>query len=183
MKTIKKFLGYILIASVSFIVLHFIYNNTKAPSSISDTTAIKVTTEAPKMDCVKDETKLLFEASKDIEGRPEKTINLLADCIKETNNQQYLDLTKKARDIATKNNLTQAKLAEKSEKERKTKAKKNGIDIGYTAQQVLESSWGKPSQVNTTTNKYGSREQWVYRGQGKSGYVYLENGIVTSIQN
>lgn len=183
MKTIKKFLGYILIAGISFLVLNFIYDYNKTSSSIPDTAVIRATSEAPKIDCVKDEAKLLIEASKDIEGRPEKTINLLADCVKETNNQQYIDLTKKAKDIATKNNLAQVKLSEKSEKERKIKAKKEGIDIGYTAQQVLESSWGKPTKVNTTTNKYGSREQWVYRGQGKSGYVYLENGVVTSIQN
>ena len=36
MKTIKKFLGYILIAGISFLVLNFIYDYNKTSSSIPD---------------------------------------------------------------------------------------------------------------------------------------------------
>jgi hypothetical protein len=92
-------------------------------------------------------------------------------------------LTKPIWELTKEEQAEQAKTAANLEKLRKAKAKKVGIEIGYTAKQVVESSWGKPTQVNTTTNKYGTREQWVYRGQGKNGYVYLENGIVTSVQN
>lgn len=38
---------------------------------------------------------------------------------------------------------------------------------------------GEPDSVNRTTTKYGVSEQWVY---GNSRYVYLKDGIVTSIQ-
>jgi hypothetical protein len=51
--------------------------------------------------------------------------------------------------------------------------------IGMTTEKLLQSKkWGKPSDINKTTTKYGVSEQWVY----SRGYVYLEDGIVTSIQ-
>jgi hypothetical protein len=58
--------------------------------------------------------------------------------------------------------------------------KKQGVSIGMSQQDVLDSSWGRPERVNRTTNAYGVREQWVYGG---SGYLYFENGTLTSIQN
>lgn len=51
--------------------------------------------------------------------------------------------------------------------------------IGMTADEVKMSKWGEPGKINTTTTKYGTSEQWVY----SQGYIYLENGIVTAIQN
>ena len=56
-----------------------------------------------------------------------------------------------------------------------------GVKIGDTADFVIKkSSWGKPKEVHTTTTKYGSHEQWVY---GDGNYLYLDNGVVTAIQN
>lgn len=51
--------------------------------------------------------------------------------------------------------------------------------IGMTASEVEASSWGKPKKKNITEYAWGTKEQWVYSGYR---YVYLENGIVTSIQ-
>lgn len=51
--------------------------------------------------------------------------------------------------------------------------------IGMTSSEVKNSTWGSPDKINKTTTAYGVREQWVY-GNGK--YIYLENGIVTAIQ-
>lgn len=51
--------------------------------------------------------------------------------------------------------------------------------IGMSKNEVKNSSWGSPQKVNTTTNKYGTSEQWVY-GNGK--YLYFNDGILTSIQ-
>lgn len=62
----------------------------------------------------------------------------------------------------------------------KAQAKKEGVSIGMTKEQVLASSWGKPEKINTTTNRYGSHEQWVY---GSGGYLYFDNDKLTSIQN
>lgn len=50
--------------------------------------------------------------------------------------------------------------------------------IGMTEDEVLASSWGRPSSRNTTTTKGGIHEQWVYR----RGYLYFDNGILTAIQ-
>ncbi|QAA34088.1 ankyrin repeat domain-containing protein [Clostridium manihotivorum] len=52
--------------------------------------------------------------------------------------------------------------------------------IGMSAEEVEKSSWGKPKSVNRTTTKLGTKEQWVYSGDC---YIYLENGIVTAIQD
>ncbi|OME54136.1 hypothetical protein BSK59_16280 [Paenibacillus odorifer] len=51
--------------------------------------------------------------------------------------------------------------------------------IGMTEEKVLLSNWGKPKDINRTTTKYGVDEQWVYSG---NRYVYLEDGIVTAVQ-
>lgn len=51
--------------------------------------------------------------------------------------------------------------------------------IGMTAEEVKASTWGEPEKVNTTTYSWGTSEQWVYSGYR---YIYLDNGIVTAIQ-
>lgn len=57
------------------------------------------------------------------------------------------------------------------------------VTRGMTAAQV-ESSWGSPSKINRSVGSYGSHEQWIYdRGNSRSQYIYLENGIVTSFQS
>lgn len=48
-----------------------------------------------------------------------------------------------------------------------------------TAEEVRQSTWGEPDDINKTTTKYGVSEQWVYGG-GK--YIYLDDGVVTAIQ-
>jgi hypothetical protein len=55
-----------------------------------------------------------------------------------------------------------------------------GVEIGMTRERVLQSQWGRPQKVNTTTTARGTREQWVYGG---GNYLYFENGILTTIQN
>ncbi len=60
-----------------------------------------------------------------------------------------------------------------------TQTKKSDPSIGMTASEVEASSWGEPERKNITEYAWGTKEQWVYSSQR---YVYLENGIVTSIQ-
>lgn len=57
--------------------------------------------------------------------------------------------------------------------------RKEGVVIGMSEADVLASMWGKPRKVNTTTRANSVRAQWVYSG----GYLYFENGVLTSIQN
>lgn len=57
--------------------------------------------------------------------------------------------------------------------------------IGMTEEELTK-SWGSPTQVNSTVSASGKRDQWVYRREGevtKSKYVYVRNGVVTTIQS
>lgn len=83
----------------------------------------------------------------------------------------------------------QARLAkEKAEKERaqriaerKRREAMPSPRIGMTWQTVVhETNWGRPYDVNRTTTRWGTREQWVY---GDRRYLYFENGVLTAIQD
>ena len=67
----------------------------------------------------------------------------------------------------------------KRPKEKQDSKPKPPPRIGMNEAQVLASSWGKPSSVNTTITAYGNSEQWVY---GYGMYVYFRNGKVSAIQ-
>lgn len=58
------------------------------------------------------------------------------------------------------------------------------VGVGMTADEVID-SWGRPSKVNRTVTQAGATEQWIYRrgGTGRDQYVYLENGVVRTIQS
>lgn len=83
----------------------------------------------------------------------------------------------KAIDAAAAQKATQVQAEQARAKAMK---KTQGVTIGMSQQDVLDSSWGKPQRVNRSTNKYGVREQWVY---GPGNYLYFENATLTSIQN
>jgi len=56
------------------------------------------------------------------------------------------------------------------------------IGVGMKSVEVIY-SLGYPDDVNSTTNSYGTSEQWVYGSPIYDGqYVYLDNGVVTSYQ-
>lgn len=52
--------------------------------------------------------------------------------------------------------------------------------VGMTADEARSSLWGIPGKINRTDTSYGSSEQWIYYG---NRYIYIENGIVTAIQD
>lgn len=52
-------------------------------------------------------------------------------------------------------------------------------EIGMTGEQVKQTNWGEPEKINKTTYSWGTTEQWCYSNYR---YIYLDNGIVTSIQ-
>lgn len=66
-----------------------------------------------------------------------------------------------------------------SENQKKYWLSGNDPEIGMSELDVKMSSWGEPNEINRTETKYGVREQWVY-DDGR--YIYLDDGIVTSIQ-
>lgn len=53
------------------------------------------------------------------------------------------------------------------------------VRIGMTPAQV-RAAWGNPEDINRTIVPGRVIEQWVY---DSGAYVYLENGVVTGIQN
>lgn len=59
-------------------------------------------------------------------------------------------------------------------------AKREGVRVGMSKEQVLGSSWGKPNSVNKTTSIHGTREQWVYGG---NNYLYFEGDTLTTVQH
>jgi hypothetical protein len=52
------------------------------------------------------------------------------------------------------------------------------VRIGMTEQELLF-SWGKPKKVNQTIVEGKSTKQFIY----SKGYVYVDNGVVTGLQN
>lgn len=72
------------------------------------------------------------------------------------------------------------KTLEEFEKNPNKTPQKVAPSIGMTADEVRNSTWGSPSKINATTTAKGTHEQWVY---STSRYIYLDNGIVTSIQD
>jgi hypothetical protein len=56
------------------------------------------------------------------------------------------------------------------------------VYIGMTAAQA-RAGWGTPDDINRSTYSFGVHEQWVYGEYGERGYLYFEDGILTSIQN
>lgn len=51
--------------------------------------------------------------------------------------------------------------------------------VGMSEEEALSTEWGEPDEKNITETKNGIHEQWIYDDYG---YVYLDNGEVTSIQ-
>jgi hypothetical protein len=58
-------------------------------------------------------------------------------------------------------------------------ARVGGARVGLTAEAVRASCWCKPYRINETVTASHRHEQWVY---GSGQYVYLTDGVVTSIQ-
>ena len=53
------------------------------------------------------------------------------------------------------------------------------VRIGMTDDQC-RAAWGRPRDINRSTGTWGVHEQWCY---GSGNYLYMENGILRSIQN
>lgn len=95
------------------------------------------------------------------------------------NTQQSKTAIERAKKDSTLSKSDRELLDKIKKAEEYAKAEKNKPKIGMTALQVKNSSWGEPKKINKTTTAYSITEQWVYLD---NKYVYLENGIVTTIQ-
>jgi hypothetical protein len=56
------------------------------------------------------------------------------------------------------------------------------VRMGMTTEQAV-AGWGRPQDINRTSYSFGVHEQWVYGEYGERGFLYFEDGILTTIQN
>ncbi len=109
-------------------------------------------------------------------GKPASALSIVKACDGqpiEPANRALLDATVVAAKKADQAAISKAVAAQKA------RAKREGVSIGMTPEEVLASSWGKPNKINRTTGANYEHEQWVYGG----GYLYFKNGILSTIQN
>ena len=150
---------------------------------------------ATSLDKVKQDIKLVvpseiqqaqeFENNKDYASAVSSIFNALSV---DATNKQLLDLQTKYtteegkavtdEQAADDNAQTQAQAT--ADANAKAIASTKDVTIGMTAQECMDSLWGRPVSVNKTTTASGESEQWVY---GSNRYLYFDNGILTSIQN
>ena len=57
--------------------------------------------------------------------------------------------------------------------------RRNVVTVGMTAAEVFASCWGRPTSITTSQMGPSKFELFVYQG---SDYLYLENGVVKSVQ-
>lgn len=98
---------------------------------------------------------------------------------KQAQNAEEREEAKKIAEEKARKNAEEREKAKKAAEE-KARKKSEGVRIGMSKQDVLDSSWGKPKDINTSIGSWGIHEQWIYGG---GNYLYFENGILTSIQN
>lgn len=56
------------------------------------------------------------------------------------------------------------------------------VHIGMAEEDVLR-AWGKPDHVNTTISKGGVSKQLVYGTSNRRQYLYIREGVLTTIQS
>lgn len=87
-------------------------------------------------------------------------------CIKKNSEEWYVWETKE-RQILEEERINKIKENEKKEP-----------IIGMTREEVENSTWGKPNDINKTTYEWGITEQWCYPN---FKYIYFTDGIVSAI--
>lgn len=109
-------------------------------------------------------------------GLPQDAVNLLLECEDTMTDAKAIALLNAAREAQSAQEAKAAHILLTAQKQQR---KREGVAIGMSPQDVLDSSWGRPNRINRTTTAGGEREQWVY----DSGYLYFVNGVLTTIQN
>lgn len=131
-----------------------------------------------KQECAQSRSRLMKEANAELRaGRPSNALAAVNACFDHLQGDRDFEAL---RDRATQAEYDVRNAALRAQ-ERAVAARKKaeGVSIGMSEQDVLDSSWGRPQKVNRTIRANYVREQWVYQG----GYLYFENGRLTAIQN
>ena len=105
-----------------------------------------------------------------------RNISSYEEIIKSSEDSELIKLYEK---IKKEKEEKEEKEAAEREATRKKIKKQQGVRIGMSKQDVLDSSWGKPTKINKSVYSWGTTEQWVYPNYN---YLYFENGKLTSIQ-
>lgn len=108
------------------------------------------------------------------------TATLISKCIDKIPDDYQGDLSELI--LKSKKNIKKEINEKKEEKEIKIYITRDKPRIGMTKMEVEQSTWGYPYDINKTTTEYGVNEQWVYKVYNNYKYVYLDDGIVTAIQ-
>ncbi len=149
----------------------------KAAEAASAAAAAEAEHRALVASCTTNIKAVVASASASIKAREfQAAIDTLFACDGIMTDAAALRMLETARQGARRAAEIELARAEAAEKKRKRSA---GVSIGMSKQDVLDSSWGRPKDINRTTTARGTREQWVYDG----GYLYFEDGVLTSIQN
>lgn len=83
------------------------------------------------------------------------------------------------------NDAERINAAAAAEREQKVKQAidQHRILIGMSSEQVIE-AWGRPSRINRTVGQKYVSEQWIYEwNNGRESYIYLDNGVLRTIQD
>ncbi len=121
------------------------------------------------------------EDIKNYNDRRAKEIKEQADKMKKNSNDKNIQIEIKNRKKIALKELNKMNIEAQKEIEiEKKERRREGFMIGMTKEEVLQSSWGKPNDINKTITEYATSEQWVY---DNSNYLYFEDGILTTIQN
>lgn len=87
--------------------------------------------------------------------------------------------SQEARSIEARALAAIKKLEAESDRLLKAAKKREGIHIGMTKQQVLDSSWGRPRDRSSTTTVFGTTEIWLYES---GSFLYFdESGRLSQI--
>lgn len=128
--------------------------------------------------CVTNAASMVAEAASSIRaGDPDSAVRLMAECDGSMTDPKAIAQLERARDAEKAQDAKRLCEVLAAEKKRK---RSEGVRVGMSMQDVLDSSWGRPESVNRTTSAHGTREQWVCGGRN---YLYFEDGVLTTIQN
>ena len=167
----------LLAAGIAVAVLYVLWPSPSEPGG-GATAAVVVTSAPPIPPCTNDLDSRLTSAKAKLKTKDyDAAVTLLEPCRALVAADSDAAKTLEAASASAQKAKEQALAADK--KRELAQWKKEGVAIGMTAERVRLSMWGKPQKINTTTNQYGVREQWVYDG----GYLYFQDGVLTSIQN
>lgn len=172
--------GWIGVVFCGFVIFSIVSPSKSKSLSSPDPVAVVAPVMTKEQSCTEGIAKVIKSAKDELAaGRPRYAVDQLEACEKLASDPEVRALLKVARTQVTADAAKAEKLAKHFAAAEKARKKREGVRIGMSQQDVVDSNWGRPKDINRTTGSYGTHEQWVYDG----GYLYFENGTLKTIQN